>query len=723
MKRTSMLKQTGLLGLALSAALAAGSVRPARGDVKLPAIFGSHMVLQQKQNDKVWGWAEPGEEVTVKIADQTKTAKADDDGAWSVTLDPLTAGGPHTMTVAGKNTVTFEDVLVGEVWVCSGQSNMQMTVNSSNDGDLESLAAHLPEDPPDHACRNVGTQEPQKDFNGQWSVCTPETVRDFSAVGYFFGRQLHETLDVPVGLINDSWGGSAAEAWVRRDLLEKDETLQAADRRSGTETREEGGPTKKRQLQRQLAGPGNIYNGVLKPTIGYGIKGAIWYQGESNAGRAYQYRDLFPLMIKSWRDEWGIGDFPFYWVQLADSTPRAASPAESAWAELREAQTMTMSTLPNTGQAVIIDLGEGKDIHPRNKQDVAKRLARWALAKDYGVKVPYQSPTYKSMETKDGKVVVTFDHVGGGLARSTSTRSRGSPSPATTRSSSGPRRRSSATTRSRSGPTRSPTPSPSATPGPTTPSATSTARTASPSPRSAPTTGPARRPTPRNDCGLTTDDRCTDAIGHQSSSLPVDPRRRLRCDFHVPADVAPARLLAPVALVRSAGSRPCERRDADERVREPVQRQGPHRLEARRARPSTARPSRPTTASPPRTAPSPARGGEADRGRRHGPRFPGDFVLRLEFRASPKANSGLFLRGKQLQVRDYPTVGPYKTLKHFQRRRLERDRGHGQGRRRPLHLQRRGARRGPRRQGQGRDRPPGGDEPARIPEDPHPEHR
>ena len=161
--------------------------------------------------------------------------------------------------------------------------------------------------------------------------------------------------------------------------------------------------------------PGNIYNGVLKPTIGYGIRGVIWYQGESNAGKAYQYRDLFPLMIKSWRDEWGQGDFSFYWVQLADFLPESAEPKDSAWAELREAQTMTMSRLPKTGEAVIIDLGEAQDIHPRNKQDVATRLARWALALDYGLKIPYHSPTYKSMKTDGNKIILQFEHVGGGL--------------------------------------------------------------------------------------------------------------------------------------------------------------------------------------------------------------------------------------------------------------------------------------------------------------------
>jgi sialate O-acetylesterase len=409
--------------LALPAALAAAfAATAARADVKLPAIFGPHMVLQRDAEDKVWGTADPGEEVTVKIADQTKTAKAGDDGAWSVKLDPLPAGGPHTMTVSGKNAITYDDVLVGEVWLCSGQSNMQWGVGGERDADLAIATAKYPN------IRlitvpNVGTQEPQSTFRGEWQPCSPQTVPGFSAVGYEFGRTLHQYLDVPVGLINDSWGGSAAESWVRRDILEKDETYK--DLIASWEEREkqyegaEEGSQERRGLENQMRGnfrPGNIYNGVLKPTIGYGIRGVIWYQGESNAGRAYQYRDLFPLMIQSWRDEWGIGDFPFYWVQLADFQAEKAEPAESAWAELREAQTMTLDKLPRTGQAVIIDLGEGRDIHPRNKLDVAKRLARLALAEVYGEDIVHQSPRYKGMEVKDGKAIVTFDHVGpGGL--------------------------------------------------------------------------------------------------------------------------------------------------------------------------------------------------------------------------------------------------------------------------------------------------------------------
>ena len=206
--------------LALLGVLAAPGI-PARGDVKLPALFGDHMVLQRDQNDRVWGWADPGEEVTVSINGQTKTATAGADGKWQVTLDPMPAGGPYTLTVKGKNTLTCNDVLAGEVWICSGQSNMQWPVGAANDADLEIKAAKFP------GIRlitvpNRGTQEPQKDFRGKWQVCSPQTVGGFSAVGYFFGRQLHETLGVPIGLINDAWGGSACEAWIPRDRLAAD---------------------------------------------------------------------------------------------------------------------------------------------------------------------------------------------------------------------------------------------------------------------------------------------------------------------------------------------------------------------------------------------------------------------------------------------------------------------------------------------------------------------
>jgi sialate O-acetylesterase len=234
---------------------------------------------------------------------------------------------------------------------------------------------------------------------------------------------LHNILDVPVGLIDNSWGGSAAEAWVRRESLEKDPRfktlmentvkreaeLQSAQAKAAT-----GQPNPAQQWLTGNARPGNIFAGVVHPTLGYGLKGVIWYQGESNAGRAKEYADLFPFMIEQWRKEWNQGDFPFYWVQLADFMAEKPEPGESSWAELRESQTKTMK-LPNTGQAVIIDLGEGRDIHPKNKHDVAARLVRWALVKDYGKHFPYRSPEFKSMEISGNKITVQFDCFGSTL--------------------------------------------------------------------------------------------------------------------------------------------------------------------------------------------------------------------------------------------------------------------------------------------------------------------
>ena len=427
-----------------SACLAIALLAPpaVRADVSLNNMFGDHMVLQQGIKNKVWGKADPGEQVSVTLGGQTHSTTAAADGTWHVFLDPVQEyGGPHTLAVKGKNTVTFSDVLIGEVWVCAGQSNMQWSVNQSNDPDLEKAAANFPNIRL-ISVPQVGTQEPQWNFNGKWAVCSPESVGNFSAVGYCFGRQLHQTLGVPVGLINNAWGGSAAEAWVKREKVAAHPTLKAIHEK--WLKIEEGMPAALADFEKKLAAwkldadkakaegkpapkppgspddqmkgnqrPGNIHAGVLTPSIGYGIKGAIWYQGESNAGRAYQYRELFPFMIKSWREEWGLGDFPFYWVQLADFNAEKPEPAESDWAELREAQTMTMKVLPNTGEAVIIDIGEGKDIHPKNKQDVAKRLARWALAETYKEPgIACRSPLYKGMEKQGSKIVLSFDNVG-----------------------------------------------------------------------------------------------------------------------------------------------------------------------------------------------------------------------------------------------------------------------------------------------------------------------
>ncbi len=301
---TTIFRRTGWLAATLLAVLSTSTVN---ADVKLPNVFGDHMVLQQGQKNKVWGVAEAGEAITVSINGQNQKATAAADGNWSVMLDPLAVGGPFELSVKGKNEIKFTDVLVGEVWVCSGQSNMQWSVNASNDADIERLAAKFP------MIRminfpQVGTQEVKWSHdNHKWMVCSPETAGNFSAVGYFFARQLHQTLGVPVGMVNNAWGGSACEAWIRRDLLNADPLYKPMmDQWAQMEATfaDLGGKEKdltdeqKKQLQglRGAMGgnhrPANIYNGVLKSHLGYGIKGAIWYQGESNAGRAYQYRDL-----------------------------------------------------------------------------------------------------------------------------------------------------------------------------------------------------------------------------------------------------------------------------------------------------------------------------------------------------------------------------------------------------------------------------------------------
>ena len=419
--RASFSRTAIMLGFALCCSLT-------MADVKLPNIFTNSMVLQRDQENAVWGKASAGEAVAVHIGSQKKSATADSDGNWKVMLDPMSVGEPLELIVKGQNEIRITDVLVGEVWICSGQSNMQWSINASNNVDLEKASANYPNIRMINFPQ-VGVQEPIWSHDDRkWMVCNPQNVGNFSAVGYFFARQLHQTLGVPIGMINNAWGGSACEAWINRETLSADpqfkpliarweENEQRVAELTGKGELNEEEKKQLGGLQNQMRGnsrPGNIYNGVLKSHLGYGIRGSIWYQGESNAGRAYQYRELFPLMISSWRKEWGQGDFPFYWVQLADFMAENSEPMDSAWAELREAQTMTMAKLPNTGQAVIIDIGEGKDIHPRNKVDVGMRLARWALANEYGLSIPYRSPEYQSMELQGNQIILSFANVDGG---------------------------------------------------------------------------------------------------------------------------------------------------------------------------------------------------------------------------------------------------------------------------------------------------------------------
>lgn len=404
----------------------------AQAELSLPSIFSDNMVLQQKQANTVWGKAEKGSKISVKIAGQTHKTTVDADGHWRVELHAVDAGGPYTLEIRGDGQRKYQNVLFGEVWHCSGQSNMGFPVQKTNYAELEVASANYA-DIRLLSVPRVGASEPQFNFDSHWQTNSPETVKGFSAVCYFFGRRLHTILNVPIGLIDTSWGGSPAESFVARPVLEKQPSyknmLHDWDKRAADFTEEKfaqqkadyeqwlaaGSPGKKRfPPSSVLTGnkrPSNIFNGLINPIVGYGIKGAIWYQGESNIGKASQYDTLFSTLITSWRHAWGQGDFPFYWVQLADHTPEVSTPSESSpWATLREAQTKTLS-LPNTGQAVITDLGEANDIHPRNKQYVADRLVLHPLAKVYGYEMTADSPVFKKMELAGDSVILSFDDV------------------------------------------------------------------------------------------------------------------------------------------------------------------------------------------------------------------------------------------------------------------------------------------------------------------------
>jgi len=435
-------------------------------DVKPVALFCDHAVLQQQMTIPVWGTADPGEEVTVRLGDQkvtTKadnngdqpvakwfvnvgqkvTTKADNNGDWMVKLQPLPAGGPYEMTIQGKNQIVLKDVMIGEVWICSGQSNMQWTVRNSANAEEEIANSANPMIRLFTVPRQA-KPEPQKDVVGAWAVCGPETVADFSAVGYFFGRHLQKKLGIAVGLINTSYGGTPAEAWTNwnklacmpeltpivdrfRDALAKypenlkryEEALKA-HREKARQAKERGETFTQRAPSPPMGpehphSPAGLYNAMIAPLVPYAIRGAIWYQGESNAGRAYQYRTLFPAMIASWRDAWNQGDFPFLFVQLAPYMKIETEPTESAWAELREAQLLTMLNCRNTAMAVITDVGEEDNIHPKKKQPVGDRLAIAARALAYGEDIEYSGPIYERMEIQGNKVILYFTHVDGGL--------------------------------------------------------------------------------------------------------------------------------------------------------------------------------------------------------------------------------------------------------------------------------------------------------------------
>lgn len=371
----------------------------AQADISLPAIFGNHMVLQQNAEVPFWGWARATEEVTITTSwdGNTITTKGNPNAEWKVMLTTPSAGGPYTITIKGYNTITLEDVMVGEVWLCSGQSNMEMSANWGIDNKEEAIktASH-----PNIRFFNVAQRTanaPQINLDGQWQVCTPETMQHTSAVAYFFGRELAENLNVPIGLIHSSWGGSPAEAWVNTKVIEADEALASE-------------AIKIQEMEWAPREPGKAYNAMLAPIIPFKIAGALWYQGETNTYSPSMYARLLPALINNWRNEWGYA-FPFYYVQIAPF--KYGRPLEGA--VLRDAQRRSMIT-PNTGMVVTSDIGNIDDIHPTNKLDVGLRLANWALNKTYGKKDrPVSGPLFKNMEKEGKRMRIYFEFADNGL--------------------------------------------------------------------------------------------------------------------------------------------------------------------------------------------------------------------------------------------------------------------------------------------------------------------
>ena len=454
-------------------ALAPLSIYESRADIKMPAIFGDHMVLQQEKTLPVWGWAAAGEKVTVIFGDpsehHTAEATTGPDGKWHADLAALPEGtAPGVLTIVGKNTITIQDVLVGDVWLCSGQSNMEFSTNKAQAVDATDNQIRLFHVPHQLA---IG---PREDVTAKWQVCTPETLPGFTAVGYFFGKDLRAALKRPIGLIESSWGGTPAQSWTSIPALQADPVLThyadsykaiadkfsggddefaaktaeadaaiakwntalmadaayqdalkawhtAADQARAAKQTPPPQPTPPVPRPPGVAGgagtPSMLFDGMINPLIPYAIKGVIWYQGESNAGFAMEYRTLFPAMITDWRTRWKMADLPFLFVQLANfmAAPKTAG-ENSAWAILRESQVKTLA-LPKTGMAVIIDIGTGGGIHPPDKKDVGSRLALAARHVAYGEKLVYTGPMYDALKIEGGKARVSFkpDSIGGGL--------------------------------------------------------------------------------------------------------------------------------------------------------------------------------------------------------------------------------------------------------------------------------------------------------------------
>jgi len=381
--------------------LIVGTFLNAKAEIRLPAIMSSHMVLQQNSEVNIWGWCGPGEKIKLTTGWDTVVynTKGSSGAKWNLTIKTPAAGGPYTLTINGNNRIILEDILIGEVWVCSGQSNMEMhykkgleeyTADVANAVNKNIRFFHIP---------NLTADCPQDDTKGNWVVCNSDDMKQFSLAGYFFGEKLQEALSFPVGLIESSWGGTAAEVWTAKDSIEMNPVLKKA---ADHHTPNPAWPIK----------PAATFNVMIYPITGFNIAGVIWYQGEGNVG-APAYHTLFATMIASWRKAWHK-DFPFYFVQIAPYAGYGNNNISGAL--LREAQTKTLSS-PNTGMIVIHDLvTDITNVHPQNKKDVGYRLANLALSETYGKKgLVYKTPIYKNMQIKKGKIIISFTNAENGI--------------------------------------------------------------------------------------------------------------------------------------------------------------------------------------------------------------------------------------------------------------------------------------------------------------------
>ncbi len=373
--------------------------------IEFPAFISDNMVLQQQTKAPIWGWGKPETKINITCSWDMKQYQttADSDGRWQCKVKTPTAGGPYKLKI---NNQEIKNILIGEVWICSGQSNMQWSLEQSEKGPEEIEIANYPEIRLFYAARMI-SDKPLDDCYGEWVECTPNSARTFSAVAYYFGKKIHNEIKVPIGLIHTSWGGTPAQAWIKKEVLQSDPDFKIYyDRQKSNEMHAAPG-----SLPVNSNSPSRLYNAMIHPFIPFAIKGAIWYQGEANTSEAILYEKLFTSMITNWRNDWGQGDFPFYFVQLAPfnyKTPLVG-------AMLRDSQRKSLKLI-NTGMAVTMDIGNPEDIHPRNKLDVGERLALWAISKDYNQKdVVFSGPLFKSISLEENSVRVHFNNIGSGL--------------------------------------------------------------------------------------------------------------------------------------------------------------------------------------------------------------------------------------------------------------------------------------------------------------------